>query len=43
VVDTLEIAWIQVLTDDRQRNLLVVVQVYANDKSDALLVDLSAF
>jgi hypothetical protein len=31
------------LADDRQQNLLVVVQVCANDKSDALLVDLPAF
>jgi len=42
-VDTLETTWIQVLADDRQRNLLAVVRVCANDKSDALLVDLSTF
>jgi len=42
-VDTLETAWIQVLADDRQRNLLAVVQVCANDKNDALLVNLLAF
>jgi len=42
-LDTLETTWIQVLVDDRQRNLLVVVRVCANDKSDVLLVDLSAF
>ncbi len=35
--------WIQVLADDRQRNRLAAVRVCANDKSDALLVDLSAF
>jgi hypothetical protein len=34
---------IQVLADDRQWNLLAVVRVCANDKSDALLVDLPAF
>jgi len=42
-VDTLETTWIQMLADDRQQNLLAVVQVCANDKSDALLVDLPAF
>ncbi len=42
-VDTLETAWIQVLADDRQWNLLAVVRVCANDKNDAFLVDLSAF
>jgi len=42
-VDTLETAWIQVLADDRQRNLLATVRVCANDKSDVLLVDLPAF
>ncbi|CAM6022464.1 unnamed protein product [Sphagnum balticum] len=31
------------LADDRQRNLLAAVRVCANDKSDALLVDLLAF
>ncbi len=41
-IDTLETAWIQMLADDRQRNLLAVVRICANDKSDALLVDLSA-
>jgi len=42
-VDTLETTWIQVLTDDRQQNFLDVVQVCANDKSDARLIDLSTF
>jgi hypothetical protein len=42
-VDTLETTWIQVLADDRQWNLLVIVRVCANDKSDARLIDLSAF
>ncbi len=42
-VNTLETAWIQVLADDRQRNLLAAVQVCANDKSAALLIDLPAF
>jgi hypothetical protein len=42
-VDTLEIAWIQVFADDHQQNLLVAVRIYANDKSDALLIDLPAF
>jgi hypothetical protein len=42
-VDTLETTWIQVLANDRQWNLLAAVRVCANDKSDALLVDLSAF
>ncbi len=42
-VDTLETTWIQVLADDRQRNLLAAVRVCTNDKSDALLVDLPAF
>jgi hypothetical protein len=42
-VDTLETVWIQVLANDRQRNLLAVVRVCANDKSDALLIDLPAF
>jgi len=42
-VDTLETAWIQMFADDRQRNLLAVVRVCTNDKSDALLVDLLAF
>ncbi len=42
-IDTLETAWIQVLTDDRQQNLLATVRVCANDKSDVLLVDLLAF
>jgi hypothetical protein len=31
------------LANDHQRNLLVAVRVCANDKSDALLVDLPAF
>ncbi len=42
-VDTLETTWIQVLADDYQWNLLAAVRVCANDKSDALLVDLPAF
>ncbi len=42
-IDTLETTWIQVLADDRQRNLLVAVRVCTNDKSDTLLVDLPAF
>jgi hypothetical protein len=42
-VDTLETLWIQVIADDRQRNLLVAIRVGANDKSDALLVDFLAF
>jgi len=32
-----------VFADDRQRNLLAVVRVCANEKSDAFLVDLLAF
>ncbi len=42
-VDTLETAWIQVLVDDCQQNLLATIRVCANDKSYALLVDLLAF
>ncbi len=42
-VDTLETAWIQVFVDDRQRNLFADVRICANDKNDALLVDLPAF
>ncbi len=42
-VDTLETTWIQVLADDREWNLLTIVRVCVNDKSDALLVDIPAF
>ncbi len=42
-VNTIETAWIQVLANDRQWNLLAAVRVCTNDKNDALLVDLLAF